>query len=72
MLVVQRKGLTQFWQDRAIRVGVILLLFSALYDLLDGSFDFTTGHLWFINKINNLVYLYYSHSIVPGGFDVMS
>ena len=31
MLVVQRKGLNQFWQDRAIRVGVTLLIvFSAL------------------------------------------
>ena len=51
MLVVQRKGLTTFLKDRAIRIGVTCLLFSALYDRLDGSFDFTTGHLWFLYEL---------------------
>lgn len=48
ILVIERKGTSQFLKDRFIRVGLTCLVFSSLYDISDGSFDFTTLHLWFL------------------------
>ena len=51
VLVIEKKGCSYFIKDRFIRIGVTCLLFSAFYDMLDGRFDFTTGHLWFLYKL---------------------
>ena len=51
VLVTEKKGCSYFIKDRFIRIGVTCLLFSAFYDMLDGRFDFTTGHLWFLYKL---------------------
>ena len=51
VLVTEKKGCSYFIKDRFIRIGVTCLLFSALYDMLDGRFDFTTGHLWFLYEL---------------------
>ena len=48
ILVIERKGTSQFLLDRVIRVGLTCLVFSSLYDISDGSFDYTTLHLWFL------------------------
>ena len=51
VLVIEKKGCSYFIKDRFIRIGVTCLLFSAFYDMLDGRFDFTTGHLWFLYEL---------------------
>ena len=51
VLVTEKKGCSYFIKDRFIRIGVTCLLFSAFYDMLDGRFDFTTGHLWFLYEL---------------------
>ena len=51
ILVIERKGTSQFLRDRVIRVGLTCLVFSSLYDISDGSFDFTTLHLWFLYEL---------------------
>mgnify|MGYP005646435071 FL=1 len=52
ILVIERKGISQFLRDRFIRVGLTCLIFSSLYDISDGSFDFTTLHLWFLFELS--------------------
>ena len=51
ILVIERKGTSQFLKDRVIRVALTCLLFSSLYDISDGNFDFTTLHLWFLYEL---------------------
>ena len=51
MLVLKRRGLLKFISDRIIRIGLTCFLFSTLYDVLDGSLDFTTLHLWFLYEL---------------------
>ena len=51
ILVIERKGTSQFLRDRVIRVGLTCLVFSSLYDISDGSFDYTTLHLWFLYEL---------------------
>ena len=51
VLVIERKGASYFIKDRIIRIGLTCLLFSAFYDILDGNFDFTTTHLWFLYEL---------------------
>ena len=51
VLVIEKKGCSYFIKDRIIRIGITCLLFSAFYDMLDGRFDFTTGHLWFLYEL---------------------
>ena len=48
ILVIERKGTSQFLRDRVIRVGLTCLVFSSLYDISDGSFNYTILHLWFL------------------------
>ena len=50
-LVIERNGASYFIKDRIIRIGLTCLLFSAFYDILDGNFDFTTTHLWFLYEL---------------------
>ena len=50
-LVIERNGASYFIKDRIIRIGLTCLLFSAFYDILDGCFDFTTTHLWFLYEL---------------------
>ena len=51
ILVIERKGTSQFLRDRVIRVALTCLVFSSLYDISDGSFEFTTLHLWFLYEL---------------------
>ena len=51
VLIIETKGTSQFIKDRLIRVGLTCFLFSSLYDITDGSFDFTTQHLWFLYEL---------------------
>ena len=51
ILIIQSKGISQFLKDRFIRVGLTCLVFSSLYDISDGSFDYTTLHLWFLYEL---------------------
>ena len=51
VLIIETKGISQFIRDRIIRVGLTCLVFSSLYDIADGSFDFTTHHLWFLYEL---------------------
>ena len=58
ILVIERKGISQFLKDRIIRIGLTCLVFSALYDILDGSFDYTTMHLWFLYELIIFVFCF--------------
>tara|TARA_Y100000589_G_scaffold303852_1_gene316562 strand:+ start:104 stop:1225 length:1122 start_codon:yes stop_codon:yes gene_type:complete len=58
ILVIERKGTLQFIKDRIIRVGLTCLVFSSLYDISDGSFDYTTLHLWFLYELMILVLVF--------------
>ena len=58
ILVIERKGISQFLKDRIIRVGLTCLVFSALYDISDGSFDNTTMHLWFLYELIIFVFCF--------------
>ena len=51
VLMIETKGTSQFIRDRVIRVGLTCFVFSSLYDIADGSFDFTTQHLWFLYEL---------------------
>ena len=56
-LVIEKKGTKMFIKDRIIRIGITCLLFSALYEIfLDGTLDFTTGHLWFLYELMFFVF----------------
>jgi len=58
VLIIKRKGTSQFIKDRLIRVGLTCLVFSSLYDIADGSFDFTTHHLWFLYELMIFVFCF--------------
>jgi glucan biosynthesis protein C len=58
VLIIKRKGTSQFIRDRLIRVGLTCLVFSSLYDIADGSFDFTTQHLWFLYELMIFVFCF--------------
>jgi glucan biosynthesis protein C len=58
VLIIKRKGTSQFIRDRLIRVGLTCLVFSSLYDIADGSFDFTTHHLWFLYELMIFVFFF--------------
>ena len=58
VLVLERKGTFQFLRDRFIRVGLTCLVFSSLYDISDGKFDYTTLHLWFLYELMILVLVF--------------
>tara|TARA_Y100001933_G_scaffold160825_1_gene159018 strand:+ start:1068 stop:2195 length:1128 start_codon:yes stop_codon:yes gene_type:complete len=58
ILVIERKGTPQFLRDRVIRVALTCVVFSSLYDISDGSFDFTTVHLWFLYELMIFVLLF--------------
>ena len=48
VLLINKIGLKSYTLDRFIRIGLTCLLFSALFDILDGNFDLTLNHLWFL------------------------
>ncbi len=59
VLVIERKGISYFIKDRVIRIGFTCLLFSSFYDIVDdGSFDFTTSHLWFLYELMIFILLF--------------
>ena len=58
ILIIQRKGTSQFIRDRVVRVGLTCLVFSSLYDIADGRFDFTTHHLWFLYELIIFVFCF--------------
>ena len=58
ILVIEKKGILHFLRDRTIRVGLACLVFSFLYDISDGSFDYTTLHLWFLYELLILVLVF--------------
>ncbi len=47
-LVLRKRSPNFFIANRATRVGATMVLFISLYDLLDGSFDGTLFHGWFL------------------------
>ena len=47
-LVLSKRSPKQFITDRFLKLGVTMLLFAALYDMLDGKFQGDLVHLWFI------------------------
>ena len=48
LMVFQRKGAAHLVRDRILRLGLTLILVAFLYDMLDGRFDGTLSHTWFI------------------------
>ena len=48
VLLINKIGLKSYTLDRFIRIGLTCLFFSALFDILDGNFDLTLNHLWFL------------------------
>ena len=48
LMVFQRKGIAHLVRDRMTRLGLTLILFATLYDMLDGRFDGKLNHIWFI------------------------
>ena len=58
VLIIEKKGTSKFIKDRIIRVGLTCLVFSSLYDIADGSFDFTTQHLWFLYELMIFVFCF--------------
>jgi glucan biosynthesis protein C len=48
VLLIERRGLSGFLNDRLIRIGMTFVLFAALFDFFDGTFDGTLDHLWFL------------------------
>ena len=58
ILIIKRKGTSPFIRDRVIRVGLTCLVFSSLYDIADGRFDFTTHHLWFLYELIIFVFCF--------------
>ena len=48
MLLIQKRGLISFLNNRLVRIGLTFSLFSALFDFFDGKFDGTLEHLWFL------------------------
>lgn len=47
-MILQRRGALGFLQDRLLRIGLTLLVFAPIFDLLDPPFDFQLGHFWFL------------------------
>lgn len=47
-MIAQRRGARAFLQDRLLRIGLTLVIFAPLFDLLYPPFDFELGHLWFL------------------------
>ena len=47
-LVLRKRSPSFFIANRAIRVGLTMVFFVTLYDLLDGGFDGTLFHGWFL------------------------
>ena len=48
LLVIESKSLGYFLKDRIIRLGIVLVIFGALFDLSDGKIDGRLMHLWFL------------------------
>tara|TARA_X000000950_G_C13848678_1_gene633509 strand:- start:215 stop:1369 length:1155 start_codon:yes stop_codon:yes gene_type:complete len=48
VLLINKIGLKKYTLDRFIRIGLTCLFFSAFFDILDGNFDLTLNHLWFL------------------------
>lgn len=48
LMVFRRKGAAHLVRDRILRLGLTLILFASLYDMLDGKFDGILMHIWFI------------------------
>jgi len=51
ILVLDKKGTVYFIKDRIIRIFLTCILFAFFYDILDGTLDFTTAHLWFLYEL---------------------
>ena len=47
-MILQRRGVRAFLQDRLLRIGLTLVVFASIFDLLYPPFDFELGHLWFL------------------------
>jgi glucan biosynthesis protein C len=48
ILLIEKRGLPGFFNDRLFRIGVTFALFATLFDFYDGRFDGTLEHLWFL------------------------
>ena len=65
VLIIETKGISHFIRDRIIRVGLTCMVFSSLYDIMDGSFNFTTHHLWFLYELMIFVFFFSLFYKVP-------
>lgn len=47
-LVLSKRTARQFISDRFVKLGITMLLFAAVYDMLDGRFEGKLEHMWFL------------------------
>ena len=47
-LVISRRTPKEFIKDKFIKLAVTMLIFAALFDMLDGRFDAKLEHMWFL------------------------
>ncbi len=47
-LVLHRNGLVYFLKDRFVRIGLTLIIFASLMDILDGNPTGKLNHFWFL------------------------
>jgi len=47
-LVLHRNGLVYFLKDRFVRIGLALIIFASLMDILDGNPTGKLNHFWFL------------------------
>jgi glucan biosynthesis protein C len=47
-LVISRHTPKEFIKDKFIKLAVTMLIFAALFDMLDGRFDAKLEHMWFL------------------------
>ena len=47
-LVLSKRTPKQFISDRFVKLGITMILFSAVFDMLDGRFEGKLEHMWFL------------------------
>lgn len=47
-MIVERQGAFAYLKDRLVRIGLALVVFATIFNLLFPPFDFRLDHLWFL------------------------
>jgi glucan biosynthesis protein C len=47
-LILSKRAPNHFIKDRFIKLGITMLLFASLFDMLDGRFEAKLEHMWFL------------------------